>query len=150
MKNRHEGLKCTALGAVGLAVAAIVNPGNVNAQVQLQEERVLLDCEQGKGPRESKWQSIKPAGSTMQLGQLDCISRGDGKWKVDGVVEAIDNSHLEDLPRVKKVFKSDSNTILFRYGDSIHKLHFSPGVPEMPGEQATTVVMGESRCIDVK
>jgi hypothetical protein len=52
MKDILEGLRYAALGAAGFAVAAIVNPGNVDAQ-QLREERVLVNCEQGKGPREA-------------------------------------------------------------------------------------------------
>jgi hypothetical protein len=149
MNEIREGLRYAALGAAGFAVAAIVNPGNVNAQ-QLTEERVLINCEQGKGPREAIWTSNRPRGATLLLGQLDWVSLGDGEWKIYGHVVAVDSLHFHDLPNSKEIYMLDPHTIIFRYGNASHKLRFSPGVPEMPGEQATTLVTGESKCIDVK
>jgi hypothetical protein len=149
MKDILEGLRYAALGAAGFAVAAIVNSGNANAQ-QLREERVLVNCEQGNGPREAIWTSNRPRGATLLLGQLDWISLGDGEWKIKGHVVAADSSNFHDLPNSKEIYMLDSHTIIFRYSNASHKLSFSPGVPEMPGEQATTLVTGESKCIDVK
>jgi hypothetical protein len=143
MKDILEGLRYAALGAAGFAVAAIINPGNVNAQ-QLREERVLINCEQGNGRT-----SNRSRGATLLLGQLDWISLGDGEWKIDGHLVAVDSLNFHDLPNSKEIYRLDSHTIISRYSNASHKLRFSPGVPEMPGEQATTLVTGESKCIDV-
>jgi hypothetical protein len=150
MNEILEGLRYATLEAAGFAVAAIVNPGNVNAEQLLREERVLINCEQGKVPREAIWTSNRPTGATLLLGQLDWISLGDGEWKINGYLVAVDSLNLHDLPNSKEIYMLDSHTIIFRYSNASHKLRFSPGVPEMPGEQATTLVTGESKCIDVK
>src|SRR5512133_2356633 len=106
MKDILEGLRYAALGAAGFAVAAIVNPGNVNAQ-QLREERVLINCEHGKGPREAIWTSNRPRGATLILGQLDWISLGDGEWKINGQVVAVDRLNFHDLPSSKEIYMLD-------------------------------------------
>ena len=147
MKDIPEGLRYAALGAAGFAVAAIANPGNGHV---LREERVLINCEQGKGPREATWISNRPRGATLLLGQLNWTSLGDGEWKLNGHLVAVDSPNLHNLPDSKEIYMFDSHTIIFRYSKATHKLTFSPGVPEMPGEQATTLVTGQSKCIDDK
>lgn len=104
MKDILEGLRYAALGAAGFAVAAIVNPGN--GQV-LREERELINCEQEKGPREATWTSNRPRGATLLLGQLDWISLGDGEWKINGHVVAVDIPNLNNLPISKEMYMLD-------------------------------------------